>query len=59
MRVGNARQLLQFGTLSIERIAWEVGYSDPSAFRKVFARIVGLTPGEYRSRFSPSGVRKA
>lgn len=59
LRVGNARKLLQFGTLSIERIAWEVGYSDPSAFRKVFARIVGLTPGEYRSRFSPSGVRKA
>lgn len=57
LRVGNARQLLQFGVLPIERIAWEVGYSDPSAFRKVFTRLVGLSPGEYRSRFSPSGTR--
>lgn len=52
LRVGRARELLQFGTASIERVAWEVGYSDPGAFRKVFTRIVGLSPGEYRRRFS-------
>jgi transcriptional regulator GlxA family with amidase domain len=51
LRVGKARELLQFGTLPIDRVAWEVGYSDPGAFRKVFTRIVGLTPGEYRRRF--------
>lgn len=51
LRAGKARELLQFRTLSIDRIAWEVGYSDPGAFRKVFTRIVGLTPGEYRRRF--------
>ncbi len=52
LRVGKARELLQFGTLSIDRIAWDVGYSDPGAFRKVFTRVVGLSPGEYRRRFS-------
>jgi len=52
LRVGRARELLQFGTLSIERVAWEVGYNDTGAFRKVFTRIVGLSPSEYRSRFS-------
>lgn len=52
LRVGRARELLQFGTASIERVAWEVGYSDPGAFRKVFTNIVGLSPGEYRRRFS-------
>jgi len=51
LRVGKARELLQFGMLPVDRIAWEVGYGDPGAFRKVFARIVGLTPGEYRRRF--------
>ena len=51
LRVGNARERLQSGRASIERIAWEVGYSDPGAFRKVFTRIVGLSPGEYRRRF--------
>lgn len=52
LRVGRARELLQFGKASIDRIAWEVGYSDPSAFRKVFTRIVGLAPSDYRRRFN-------
>ncbi|HID9472747.1 MULTISPECIES: GlxA family transcriptional regulator [Stenotrophomonas] len=51
LRVGRARELLQFSTDSIDRVAWEVGYGDPGAFRKVFTRIVGLPPGEYRRRF--------
>lgn len=51
LRVAKAQELLQFGQQPIERIAWEVGYSDPGAFRKVFLRIVGLPPGEYRQRF--------
>jgi len=52
LRVGKAREMLQFSRLPVDRIAWEVGYSDPGTFRKLFARIVGLTPGEYRRRFS-------
>lgn len=52
LRVGKAREMLQFSRLPIDRVAWEVGYGDPGAFRKIFARIVGLTPGEYRRRFS-------
>lgn len=52
LRVGKARKMLQFSRLRTGRIVWEVGYSDPAAYRKIFARIVGLTPGEYRRRFS-------
>lgn len=51
LRVVKAQELLQFSQQPIERVAWKVGYSDPGAFRKVFHRIVGLTPGEYRQRF--------
>lgn len=51
LRVAKARELLQFSEQPIERVAWEVGYSDPGAFRKVFTRIVGLSPGDYRQRF--------
>lgn len=51
LRVAKAQELLQFGDSPVERIAWEVGYADPGAFRKIFFRIVGLTPGEYRQRF--------
>jgi len=52
LRVGKARELLQFGSMSVDMIAWEVGYGDPSAFRKVFGRVTGLAPSEYRRRFS-------
>lgn len=56
LRVGRAREMLQFETASIDKVAWEVGYSDAGAFRKVFTRIVGLTPGAYKRRFS-AGLR--
>lgn len=51
LRVGKAQELLQFSTFPVDRVAWEVGYADPGAFRKVFTRIVGLTPNEFRQRF--------
>lgn len=38
--------------MPVEQIAWKVGYSDVSAFRKIFKRVVGLTPSEYRRRFT-------
>jgi transcriptional regulator GlxA family with amidase domain len=57
VRVGKARETLQFTNQPIETIAWEVGYSDAGAFRKIFTRITGLTPGEYRQRFNVGAKR--
>lgn len=54
LRVGRARELLQFTALSVEQIAWDVGYRDAGAFRKVFRRFVGLSPSECRHRFHGS-----
>ncbi|PZQ46377.1 MAG: AraC family transcriptional regulator [Rhodovulum sulfidophilum] len=51
LRISRAQERLQFSTLPVDRIACEVGYADPSAFRKVFTRIVGLTPNAFRRRF--------
>jgi transcriptional regulator GlxA family with amidase domain len=51
LRINKARDLLQHTRDPIDAIAWEVHYRDPGAFRKVFSRIVGLTPSEYRQRF--------
>ncbi|MXN45764.1 helix-turn-helix domain-containing protein [Shinella kummerowiae] len=51
LRVAKAQELLQFTIRSVDSVAVDVGYNDPGAFRKVFARIVGLTPGDYRKRF--------
>nr|WP_245454346.1 GlxA family transcriptional regulator [Aquabacter cavernae] len=52
LRIGKARELLEFTRRSVEQIAYAVGYEDAAAFRKLFHRIVGLTPGDYRSRFA-------
>jgi transcriptional regulator GlxA family with amidase domain len=51
VRIAKAREALEFSTQSINEIAWKVGYEDHGAFRKVFNRIVGLSPGQYRDRF--------
>ncbi len=52
LRVAKARDLIELTRQSIDQIAWQVGYDDAGAFRRVFQRITGLTPGEYRKRFS-------
>lgn len=57
LRVGRAREMLQAGRLPIERVAWEVGYGDPGAFRKVFTRIVGLTRASIASASRPADRR--
>lgn len=52
LRIGKARELLEFTRRTVEQIAWSVGYEDPAAFRKLFHRIIGLSPGDYRQRFA-------
>jgi transcriptional regulator GlxA family with amidase domain len=51
VRMEKARELLQFTKRTIDQIAWSVGYEDSTAFRRVFSRLVGLAPGDYRRRF--------
>jgi transcriptional regulator GlxA family with amidase domain len=51
LRVGKARESLEFSRLTVNEIAWRVGYQDPGSFRKVFQRIMGLSPRHYRRRF--------
>lgn len=51
VRIMKARDALELTTRSIDQIAWEVGYTDPSAFRKIFRKLTGVTPGQYRQRF--------
>lgn len=51
LRVESAKELLESTSLSLERIVGKVGYSDVSAFRRLFARRAGLSPSQYRQRF--------
>jgi len=60
LRVGKAREMLEFTNGTIDHIAWTVGYQDPSAFRTTFKKITGLAPSDYRARFgvNPLGSPK-
>jgi transcriptional regulator GlxA family with amidase domain len=52
LRMSRARERLEFSRSSVEAIAASVGYDDARGFRRVFHKIVGLTPADYRRRFS-------
>ncbi|WP_070000373.1 helix-turn-helix domain-containing protein [Cellulosilyticum sp. I15G10I2] len=47
-RISYAKKLLDNKDKSIREIAIAVGYSDSSYFTRIFKKIVGLTPKEYR-----------
>ncbi len=47
LRIAKAQLLLQAGG-AVDEVSWAVGYSDQSAFRRLFLRIVGVTPARYR-----------
>ncbi len=49
-RVERAKQLLQAGTdLSLAEVAASAGFSDQSQFSHHFKRLVGVTPGQFRT----------
>ncbi|PZQ20615.1 MAG: AraC family transcriptional regulator [Sphingopyxis macrogoltabida] len=58
LRVAKARELLEFTRRTVDQIGWTVGYEDPAAFRRIFHRITGVSPAEYRQRFG-AGERTA
>ncbi len=51
VRVESAKHLLEQTSRSIEHIRTDVGFADPTSFRRAFKRLVGATPTEYRRRF--------
>jgi transcriptional regulator GlxA family with amidase domain len=51
VRTAKAREALERTLTPVDRIAWDVGYSDPAAFRKLFQKLTGLPPAAYRQQF--------
>lgn len=51
-RIDKACTLLKTTDLSIKAISKSVGYSDPLTFSKIFKKIIGESPKNYREKFS-------
>ena len=50
LRLKKAIELMADGNNNISEIAYEVGFSDPNYFSKVFKKAYQLTPSEYRKQ---------
>ena len=56
VKVESAKKSLESGTDSISSLMYDAGYNDLKTFRTIFKRITGLTPQEYRKKYSRMGV---
>jgi YesN/AraC family two-component response regulator len=48
LRINQAKHMLRTENLSVEEIAWTVGYEDPSYFARVFKKETGKSPSQFR-----------
>ena len=48
VRITRAKQLLRFSDLTAEAVGQEVGIGEPGYFCRVFKKVEGISPGEYR-----------
>src|SRR5690606_26593848 len=55
LRIEEAKRRLERTDEPVEKIGWLVGYEDPAFFRRLFKRVTGVTPGQYRRQFQPPG----
>jgi len=52
VRIESAKRSFEASRKNVSEVMYEVGYTDTKAFRDVFKRVTGLTPVEYRNKYS-------
>jgi transcriptional regulator GlxA family with amidase domain len=52
VRIEAAKKRLESAKVNVNEVMYEVGYSDSRAFRNTFKKITGLSPVEYRNKYS-------
>lgn len=51
-KINIAKAMISSGNTSIKEICFASGFSDPNYFTRIFKKIEGVTPGDYRKRFA-------
>jgi AraC-like DNA-binding protein len=49
-RIARAKRLIEDVDRSVYQVAYDLGFSDPSAFHRAFRRWTGMTPMQYRGK---------
>ncbi|MEQ8409215.1 MAG: helix-turn-helix domain-containing protein [Gammaproteobacteria bacterium] len=52
VKIEAAKTALEKARKTVNEVMYDVGYSDTKAFRDLFRKVTGLTPMEYRSKFT-------
>jgi transcriptional regulator GlxA family with amidase domain len=52
VKIEAAKRMLEQGLSNVNEVMYDVGYSDPKAFREVFKKYTDMTPMDYRSKFN-------
>lgn len=52
LRVEEAKRIIEERNSGLDDVGYLVGYEDPTFFRRLFKREVGLTPAAYRKKFT-------
>ncbi|KAA5548248.1 GlxA family transcriptional regulator [Adhaeribacter rhizoryzae] len=53
VKIEAAKMSLESSRENVNEVMYNVGYTDPKAFRTTFKRITGLSPVQYRSKYNP------
>lgn len=54
VKIEAAKQFFEGSRKNVNEVMLDVGYTDTKAFRDIFKKITGLTPIEYRNKFTKS-----
>lgn len=52
VRIEAAKKKLEHSRSPVNEITWQIGYADTSSFCRLFKKTTGLSPRDYRDRFS-------
>ena len=58
LKITKAKELLTGSNMTLQDIALEVGYYNPTSFIRRFKQLTGMTPGEYKSSAHAPGFEK-
>ncbi len=56
VKIESAKKALETSRKTINEVMYDVGYSDIKAFREVFRKITGISPIEYKEKYTKNAV---